>query len=232
MTLFAAAVRTFSVKNIRPFLPLLVYVSLTLSIAAVYFSSFHKIETLIQDGAMRDLGAIADMKAEQIGVWRDNLQRTGDSFLRDSVLAGEFAQWLGEGAPDNGHRQRLRKMLAELQYVYGYKTLALLDRQGAVRLSLTNDLAFGVEEVWLAQKAMGNRQTILSDIHRNTYGDKGISIDLVAPLTVAVGGSIRVVGAVVLQIDPYAYLYPLIRSWPVASTSAETLLVRKEGDEV
>ena len=39
-------------------------------------------------------------------------------------------------------------------------------------------------------------------------------------------------GFLILRIDPGKVLYPLIQSWPTASRSAETLIVRKEGDEI
>ncbi len=35
-----------------------------------------------------------------------------------------------------------------------------------------------------------------------------------------------------MRIDPYAFLYPLIQSWPTPSRTAETTLVRREGNEV
>lgn len=35
-----------------------------------------------------------------------------------------------------------------------------------------------------------------------------------------------------MEVDPERFLYPLIQSWPVPSETAETLLVRREGDEV
>jgi PAS domain S-box-containing protein len=232
MTLIAAVGRTFSVRNIRPFLPLLVYLAVTFFIAATYFYSFRQIETLIQNEKLNDLGAIADMKAGQIATWRDTQRRMAEAVSRDSRLAAEFRQWLQEGTPPDGRRQRLRQMLAELHYVNSYKSLILLDRQGAVRLSLDGNSVLGAEDARLAGRAMDSREVLFSDFHRNSYGDKGISIDLIAPLTVGGGGPGRVVGALVLQIDPYAYLYPLIRSWPVHSASAETLLVRREGDDV
>ena len=40
------------------------------------------------------------------------------------------------------------------------------------------------------------------------------------------------VGAVILQIDANQFLYPMIQSWPTLSRSAETLLVRRDGDLV
>ena len=38
--------------------------------------------------------------------------------------------------------------------------------------------------------------------------------------------------ALVLRIDPETYLYPSLGNWPTPSPSAETLLVRREGNDV
>ena len=39
-------------------------------------------------------------------------------------------------------------------------------------------------------------------------------------------------GAYVLDIDASGFLFPYLQSWPTPSRSAETLLVRREGDSV
>ncbi|MEI7994805.1 MAG: EAL domain-containing protein, partial [Methylococcaceae bacterium] len=39
-------------------------------------------------------------------------------------------------------------------------------------------------------------------------------------------------GIIVLRIDPTIYLYPLLQSWPTPTASAETLLVRRDGNDV
>ena len=39
-------------------------------------------------------------------------------------------------------------------------------------------------------------------------------------------------GVLVFRIDPATYLYPFIKRWPIPSLTAETLLVRREGNEV
>lgn len=232
MTLFATENRIFSAGNIKPVLPLLVFVTFSLLVGATFFLSFQKIETLFQEEKLRDLGAIADMKVGQIAAWRDTQRRVAESFSRESIIAGEFGRWLQEGAPLNGRRQRLQQMLAELQYVNGYEAVLLLDLEGAVRLSLNEGAVLNAEEAHLAAQVIATQEEVFSDFHRHGDGHKGIAIDLLAPLIVAEEGAVRVVGAVVLQIDPYTYLYPLINSWPVQSSSAETLLVRRDGDGV
>ena len=42
----------------------------------------------------------------------------------------------------------------------------------------------------------------------------------------------RPVAVLILRSDPEQFLYPLIQSWPTPSRSAETLLVRRDGDDV
>ncbi len=42
----------------------------------------------------------------------------------------------------------------------------------------------------------------------------------------------RPLGVLVLRVDPEIYLYPYLAEWPASSDTAETLIVRREGDEV
>lgn len=232
MKLFAAVDRVVSAGNIKSFLPLLVFVAASLLIAATFLSSFRKIETLIQKEKLSDLGTIADIKVGQIVAWRDTQRRVAESLMRDSALAAEFGRWLQEGAPMNERRQRLQQMLAELRHVNGYKSLVLLDREGSARLSFEDGHAVDAEDMVLARQAMAGRKEIFSDFHRDSRLKKEVHLDLAAPLMVVAKKPDGIVGAVVIQIDPYAYLYPLIRTWPVHSASAETLLVRREGNDI
>ncbi len=219
-------------RDLSVYKPLLAFAAIALLIALTGNYAFQRIERMIEVDKLSDLGAIADMKAEQIASWRSTHRRLGETFSRSSVLAAEFRLWLREGAPANERMRHLRESLIELQHVNGYKTLLLLDRQGAVRLSAGSDAELGAEETRQALLAMNSREVAFSDFHRNSYGDKGISIDLIAPLTVDGRNGEHAVGAAVLQIDPYQFLYPLIQSWPSPSASAETLLIRQDGSDV
>ena len=54
---------------------------------------------------------------------------------------------------------------------------------------------------------------------------------MVAPVFAGDGQAAQPLGAVVLTSDADQFLYPLIRSWPTPSETAETLLVRRDGDD-
>lgn len=234
MTLFGRVFRDSNIvvplaRSLKSFLPLLLYVVVALLIAAIYVISFRHIEKLIEGDKLRDLGAIADAKVGQIASWRESEKRRGASFARDSLIAADFERWLQEGAPANGRKQRLRQMLAEMQYVNGYQAILLLDKAGAVRLTASGKHGLGAEDRQLVQQAMDSREMVFADFHR--HEKRGISLDLAAPL-IAPGKPGRVVGAALIQIDPDRFLYPLLQSWPTQSVSAEILLVRRDGGDV
>jgi PAS domain S-box-containing protein len=75
------------------------------------------------------------------------------------------------------------------------------------------------------------RKPVLSDLHAGP-GDLPPHVDVIAPFFAGNGEAPAPVGAVILQSDAREFLYPLIQSWPVPSHSAETLLVRRDGDAV
>ena len=77
------------------------------------------------------------------------------------------------------------------------------------------------------QEAVAKRSSVLTDLHRAPQGS--ILMTAVAPLADPDG---RPIAVVLLRSDPGSLLYPLIQSWPTSSETAETLLVRKDGDEV
>ncbi len=57
-------------------------------------------------------------------------------------------------------------------------------------------------------------------------------LTIVAPLRLAGDASAGPVAIVVFEVNPERFLFPLLQSWPTASLTAETLLVRREGDQV
>jgi len=64
------------------------------------------------------------------------------------------------------------------------------------------------------------------------HGDSQPHIGVITPLFASSAPDAAPVGAVILRSDAGQFLYPLVQSWPTPSKSAETLLVRRDGDSV
>jgi len=69
----------------------------------------------------------------------------------------------------------------------------------------------------------------LLDFHRDAPGQP-IYLEVLVPILDELDAN-RLLGTLVLRIDPEPYLYPFIRRWPTLSRTAETLLVRRDGND-
>jgi PAS domain S-box-containing protein len=179
--------------------------------------------------AEEDLTVIARLKVEQIVKWRTE-HLTDAAVLIDSPYAAQaFTDWLAEPRPELAEPV-LSRFRSRQQFSHYYDVL-LVDAAGEVSLSLSGRTGSLHEDAarYLAD-AFRDRRPVLSDLHIGP-GDLPPHMDVIAPIfTQGPGGS--PLGAVILQSDTRQFLYPMIETWPGESPSAETLLVRRDGDAV
>jgi hypothetical protein len=112
-----------------------------------------------------------------------------------------------------------------------YETIRLLDSQGTVRLAIPEtkqELTPVIKE--MVSEALASGKVIFSDLHFNP--EKEIRLDLVVPIHFDKDGKKIIVGLVILCVNPHHLLYPIIQSWPTPSSTAESALVRREGNEI
>lgn len=186
---------------------------------------------LVRREKLNELAAIADLKVNQIAYWRQERLADGEVIRADRMIARTVeALWADAGADHLA--AEIRGWMTSLQQIYDYPDAILFDAHGQIRLAgdRGNALisAYGQQ---LVAEALQTHQVILSDFH-HTEPVHAIHLDLVAPLLASHGGELAAVGAILLRIDPHAFLYPTVQTWPVESATAETLLLRREEDEV
>jgi len=176
-----------------------------------------------------ELLAIARLKVNQIKSWR--AERLGDAgALMDSpFLADGVARFIAgpRGEPEN----QLRSRFKSLQARYNYSDVILTTTDGSVLLSLSGR----TEKLHCAEPtltdAFRDHAPALTELHTEDH-DKQPHIGVVAPIFSGAGPQQKPIGAIILICDAREFLYPLIQSWPVPSETAETLLVRRDGNNV
>jgi len=217
--------------------PLLVYALFTVVIILFGYAAFESYKESMKQNALSDLGGIAELKNKQITSWITGRKGDAQTLKDDALFLAEAESWLRQGGPDGRSRNALTARLASLQQAraaYGYDSISLFDSQGELRLTSSAEVApiVGVEKERLFE-SMRSGQIILSDLHRESVGAADrVELELWAPLVVARNGSRHTIGAVLFRINPSVFLFPLIQTWPTPSPSAETLLVRRDGDDV
>ncbi|RPI75256.1 MAG: PAS domain-containing sensor histidine kinase [Desulfobacteraceae bacterium] len=178
----------------------------------------------------RELSSIGELKAGELTQWRRERLADARIFYKNSVFSG-LVQRAFENPRDTETRTQLRAWLDQLQAYDQYDRICLLDTQAGERLAIP-DTQEPICSL-LRQKALetlASGEITIVDFHRDPKNGS-IRLSLLVPILSPKPGS-PALGVLALDIDPEKYLYPFIKRWPVWSRTAETLLVRREGNEV
>lgn len=179
--------------------------------------------------AAAELATIAEFKVRQLTSWLAERRADAQAAARTPQVQAAIRSLLSQPA-EARIRDDLRAWLAGLHGAYAYQALALYDPAGKLLVDYPAGRApRGAPVAAWVQAAVRTREPQLTDLYRDPTVDQP-RLGLLQPLGTDPNG---VPGAVLLlQNDPAAFLYPLLQEWPRPSATAETLLVRREGDAV
>jgi PAS domain S-box-containing protein len=213
--------KTRDLLTSAPFL-LIMMAGLTILVAAAYNIYFERSGMERVEG---QLESITHLKVAELVQWR--LERLGDG----QVFHGNpgFTELVGQYAHNREDAASLSHLINWLRHIresYSYDRVFLFD-SSAVQLAAWP--VEGAGDPVIAGAILTNPRMEASDFldfYRNPADDR-IYLSVLAPVQ---GASADFVLA--LRIDPEQFLYPYLNRWPVYSRTAETLLVRRDGDEV
>ncbi len=195
-----------------------------LAVGGIWFYEFQS--QVIKTQKKAELNTIAELKINQIVQWR--LERLSDAriFSSGALTSSAINQWITH--PDDlGTRDLVTGEMAQLLQVYGYKNVILATTDGQVLLTLDpKSTTLDPETQQLVKQASAASQPIMGDFFMSQSAGR-IYIEVAAAIT---GGDNQSPTIIILRIDPEQYLFPLIQTWPTNSPSAETLVVRKDGE--
>ncbi len=208
-------------------------VSLLLAVPIVLAAGFwfHRAEEREMRSEIDEgLHTIAQLKAEQLEAWRR--ERLGDAAVlaENAFLVRAVDEWLRDPRPEGEHD--IAAILESVSANYGYADVAVVSPDGNILLSVNG--AQDVREAEVVHDVSGavaDGRPHLADMHNGEILGRP-HMAAVAPLVVRDGDEERTVAAVLLVCDARTMLDPILRFWPTDSETAETLLVRREGDDV
>ncbi len=218
-------------KPATPWLLIVLFVIISASsILLGYFYYKSQKARLLNDKKL-ELSAIADLKVRQIAQWRS--ERIGDA-----ILIGEntpFIKLLSKylhGKNDKVLHSDIISNLKSITRSIEYKNILLIDSAGNVRGYYPNqDTLIGEHLKLLFPDLIKLKSGILTDLHK-TKNESYSYLDLIIPLINIRKKDSTQFGLLALRINPGETLYPLVQTWPVPSKTAESLLIRQEGDRI
>ncbi|MBU8923249.1 MAG: PAS domain S-box protein [Bacteroidales bacterium] len=208
-----------------------VWIKLTFLTVMILILSFGLLFYRNQEGYRRtqieeELASIASLKADGIAVWRQERVADGATLTEDLFLFREIVQWFTTKDPII--TGEIKVVFQSLMKHYRYYEIIILSADGEVQLSFTGINGSVHPEILVAaEKAFASRAPEISELHVSV----DISVPHISVVTPLFSGS-DPVGSVVMVSDASSFLYPLIQSWPTPTRTAETLLIRTDGDSV
>lgn len=186
----------------------------------------------LEHQAEQELESVAALKAQQLAGWRAERLADARFFSHAEFVRRDVSAFLR----DRGSSATREEMIRWMNLLKGgerYERVWLFDAQGNRQLSVppeTNPPCACLQALLPAGLRAG--QVSLSDIDRDP-ADGHLCMQALLP--VAGINQPETPGAahplLVVTIDPRRALFPMIQTWPVASATAEVLLLRLAGGE-
>jgi two-component system sensor histidine kinase UhpB len=173
----------------------------------------------MEDQVIHELRAVSDNKTQQIVNWRS--ERLGDGHVLMSSPLIHIAERALAGAASAFDTATLNEVLERFEDVFLYTGAVLCDLDGHVRAVSGHAATDSGRLRDLARETVGARDAQLSDLRLDPHSGRPL-MALIVPVAQK--------GALILDIDPERFLYPYLRVWSGHSQSAETLLLRRDGD--
>ena len=206
-------------------LALFVLLASAIGVMAYWFHVEQK--DTVEQNVRNQLLTVADIKVKDLSMWRSMQLGEARAILADRMALTAIRRVLA-GDASAPERDAVYAWMDGLCRHLLYTDVLLLDRQGKPVLSVGQ--RFGNDEHLrrLAEEALQAGDVVVRDFHRDSPSGP---VHLGLNLALRLAPDAAAFGVLTLGIDPETYLYPLLETWPVASTSGETVLVRRDGDE-
>ena len=212
-----------------PLALLIIFFVLILVINVLGYLYYENQKEHIKKEKQNELLAIADLKVAQIVNWRNERLDDFISVLNNPLIITQLHQWLHD-PKKNSQREEILTWMKSLHGRSRYDRVIIVNSEENIQLLLPEGQdVLGPNDKRLINESMKSGRMIFSDLYSSKLA-KATRLSLVAPI-IRPGQRVPD-GAFLLRIDPYAFLYPLIQSWPTPSLTAETTLVRREGNDV
>jgi PAS domain S-box-containing protein len=205
-----------------------ILLAIVLCIGGYYLYSIQKVK--IKSEIYEQLSTIAKLKTNQIENWRNERFRDADEIQNNLSLIYDVKHWL-QNEMDFSAKQRIQSSLESMCKDSNYSNIYLFDMQFNPKLRINVNDEMDPNSINVLGHIKKKPVVQLTDLHKSPFSND-IHLNLMIPLLIHEKKSDILIAVLNIRVEPKKYLFPLIKEWPAESKSAESLLIRKEGNNV
>jgi len=201
--------------------------ALILLVPAVGFGILRIHSPIHTQQVFSDLSSIAALKAEQIVLWRDGMLAVTSGINDINILSSTMDGT--EILPDFASDPEALARLERIRSAYDFAAVMVLDVQGSVLLRSGASVSPTADTLAALTQSSITGASSYSDMF---FDESTLArMDFITPIR-GPDPDARTLAYLLLRVDPEDMLFPLIGRWPSPSPSAQSLLVRQDGDFV
>jgi PAS domain S-box-containing protein len=183
--------------------------------------------TKMQQEVEKNLTAIAVLKSDQISDWRTD--QIEDARYLIPIISDPISEYIHDPTQEN--ESELLITLKSIADQHDYNDILLVSPNGDELITLSGEFnIFSDYRIYLEQIFAEGKPKLLN-LHKNLE-HQSPHLSVITPLYEKQDRSEKPFAALVNILEASDYLYPLLESYPLPSDSAETLLVRRDGEDV
>ncbi|MBN1568045.1 MAG: PAS domain S-box protein [Acidobacteria bacterium] len=177
------------------------------------------------------LSAIARLKVQEVIRWRSERLAYPAALSESPIFLESVQRWMISRRQTDS--QRLLDRFRSVQSHYAYWDVMLTDLEGKIFLSLSGSAGSKLPEqvAGSLDAALAEKRPVMSDMVPGE-GSLPDRVYIITPLADISKKPVIPFGTIILVGNIQHDLYPSIQTWPIASETAESLLVCRDGDSV
>ena len=237
LSILRAGYQNFSLWASTPFFknPLAIFFLFFVAVGTAGFFYLKYQVNEFRRAAQQEISAVAELKVNQISRWYKERLSDAGYFLEAPDISETVQSFLSDSSLLRS-KIHMMALLTSAQRSFHYTRILLFDQNQQMRLAVPE------EKKWVSPRTKTfvtqtyhAGKILVSDLSYTQVGPKNIVLRIFVPVLPRSDdrkAEIKPVGVLMFEIDPYDFLFPFIQTWPSSSPTAETLLIRREGNEV
>lgn len=210
------------------YLPAFAILMLLVSIFGYGYFLHHRQITINEKS--EELSAVSDLKASQISQWRKDCLNNAALTYSNKLISHRINDYL-KGIDTSVTMDEMHTWLETIQKSGGYHHVSLYKPDGEKILSVPANGQPDSSDREQIITAAATQKLVFNDFHAGETS-RAPHLDLIIPIRYFEGKRSHCIAILYFEIDPRTFLFPLIQAWPTQSTTAETLLVKRDGNDV
>lgn len=201
--------------------------ALSLLIVSAGYFYYRNEERTIRKEKENELKAIAELKIKQLADWYKDELQDASVISNNPFLFETIHNYLTSNKEKD--KISILNYLNQIKNEHGYADVILTTTNGTLLASTHNKLQdLDAVVVQSVKQAVKQKTAFSTDLYRSTVHNT-IQIDFISAI---LDNNNSAIAAIIFQMNPDDFLYPLLEFWPTPSKASETYIARKEEDSI